>query len=301
MTKNYFHAIALMLISSLCITLNGLVGKTLLISYALPLVMFLRYLFPTLISLWLAIVDRWPTFEKKYLIHYAIRSLFGLLSQYAWFFYLIHGSILDATLLLMTSPLFVPILLRLLQKTPIQHEQWFSIVIGFIGVGFILKPNQQILNFYALIGLCSGLFNALSQVYYHKIVKSIQVKNANLYMYSFSSIFALIPLIFYWHDLINFSHDFSATSTQANLFLFVCLAFIGMTSKTFRGKAYKKVDKASRLTPFLYMSIIFATIFDWIAYHQLPDLLSVIGALFILISGLIFIFFSTKTSEELLA
>ncbi len=285
--NRYIIAILLMLLSSVFVALTSLLGKQLVLSLALPIAMLLRYLVPALLLWWIAFITRIPRLNKKCILHHGIRTILGVISQYALFYYLIHGSILNATLLFMTSPLFVPLISRITQKTPIKRIQWISILIGFAGVAFILKPTPNILDWHAAIGLASGLFNAGSQVYYHKIVKQSDVKSAILYMYTFSVILAFIPVIIFWHPLANVLSSFNSHINSSLIVLLIALALVGISNRTFRGKAYSKVRKASSLTPFLYTAIIFAGLLDWLVYHIVPTYLSVIGAVFIIASGFI--------------
>jgi len=286
-SHRYIIVIFLMLLSSAFVALSSLLGKQLVLSLALPIVMLLRYLLSALILWWVALITSIPRFNKRNLIHYAIRALLGVLSQYALFYYLIYGSILDATLLFMTTPLFVPLISKIMQKIPIQRKQWISVIVGFIGVVFILKPTHNILDWHAVIGLTSGLFNAASQVYYHKILKQSNVKSANLYMYTFSALFALIPVIIFWHPLANALPFFNIHVNSSLILLLISLAIVGISNKSFKGKAYSKVSKASSLTPLLYTAIVFAGLLDWLVYNIVPDTLSIIGAVLITASGFV--------------
>lgn len=67
-------------------------------------------------------------------------------------------------------------------------------------------------------------------------------------------------------------------------------------NKTFRGKAYNKVNNASKLTPFLYTAIIFSGLLDWMVYNVVPDYLSIIGATLIMGSG--FILYLSKPKQR---
>lgn len=287
----YHIGITLMLLSSACIALSSLLGKQLVLALALPIVLLLRYLISALILWWIALLTNLPRFNKQWILHHSIRAALGVLSQYALFYYLTYGSILDGTLLFMTSPLFVPLLSRILFKTRIQKRQWVCLIIGFVGVAFILQPTHKILDWHAFIGLASGLFNAGSQVYYHKIIKQSDVKSATLYMYTLSTLLVLVPAVIFWHPLVNSLLSLNVHDTQMTystlILLLICLAVIGISNKTFRGKAYGKVNNPGSLTPFLYTAIIFASLLDWLIYDIVPDYLSIIGVLLIISSGLV--------------
>lgn len=127
----YSQAIILMTISSLFVALSTLLGKWLTVSIALPMLVFLRFLVPALILWWTVLITNTCNIEIKNLKEHCLRALFVVLSQYALFYYLSHGSILNGTLFFMTSPLFVPLILRVTQKkynpslSMAKHLCWF--------------------------------------------------------------------------------------------------------------------------------------------------------------------------------
>lgn len=287
-SNKYLLGISFMLLSSAFVAFSSLLGKQLLLSLALPIVMFLRYFLPALI-LWSSTFISVPHFNMRQIIHHGIRATLGVLSQYALFYYLIHGSILNATLLFMTSPLFVPLISRILFKTPIKTIQWISLIIGFSGVALILKPTHNIFNWAMIIGLISGLLNACSQVYYHKIIREFDIKSSIIYMYTVSAVLTLIPVIIFWNLLMHslLTIDFHNNHILYLFFILFLISLISICNKTLRGKAYSKVNNASSLTPFLYTAIIFSGFLDWIVYGITPDFLSIIGAILVISSGFI--------------
>ena len=161
-------------------------------------------------------------------------------------------------------------------------------------MAFVLHPTHHVLGWRAIIGLMSGLLNADSQVYYHKIMKQSDVKSATLLMFTFSTLLAFIPVVMFWHPLVNTLISFDIHNNylaySSMFLLFVGLAFVSISNKIFRGKAYSKVSNAGQLTPFLYASIVFAGLLDWMVYGMVPDYLSIMGTVFIILSGLILYF-----------
>lgn len=284
----YGSAVILIILSSACIALTSFLGKHILITIALPAVMFLRFLFPSLLLWWVALLSGVSSFDKSQLLHNIIRASFGVLSQYALFYYLQYGSVLNATLLFMTSPLFIPLISFFLQKIKIHHIQWISMIIGFVGVACILKPGRNIIDWHALIGLMSGFFNAVSQVYFHKISRHVNASVATLSAYTFSTAISLLIFIVFYIVYHPTQTMLQLAFTQPNItMLFIGLAIFGISNKAFRSRAFQKVKAPSTITPFLYTAIIFSGLIDWIAYGRTPDYMSILGALLIVSSGIL--------------
>lgn len=142
----------------------------------------------------------------------------------------------------------------------------------------------------------SGLCNALSQIYYHKICKSTDASAATLYMYSIAAIITLIPAVIYSQSLSLTKALIDIHSHTNLLLLLIILALTTISNQTFRGRGYAKVMNAAFIVPFLYLAIIFSGIFDWIFFDKLPDIWAALGATMIIISG--FITFTVKLTTK---
>lgn len=295
----YFTGIALILLSSIFLSLSNLLGKQIMLSLSLPTAMLLRYLVPTLLLWWMALKTKLPSLQLELFLQHSIRAILAVAAQFCLFYMLMHGTLFNATLLYMTSPLFISCISILIFKVNISKIHWCSLFLGFMGVTFILHPTDNIFNWHTLIGLCSGFFNAGSQMYYHKILKNSAVKFATLYLYSFSFFITLVIFGFYHtdiHSILLTIHNFHTDQSWIILVL-IGYAILNINNKTVKGMAYKKVNNVYTLTPFLYSSVLFAGIVDWCLYEKIPDLLSIIGAVLILLSALLLCFEDSRNEE----
>ena len=59
-----------------------------------------------------------------------------------------------------------------------------------------------------------------------------------------------------------------------------------------------EIAPASRLSPFLYTQIIWATLFGLIFFGQFPDLITIVGAAVVIVSGLYIWWRETITADE---
>lgn len=101
---------------------------------------------------------------KSPVIHLHVRrNAAGLVAMWSGFFTTTVLPLATATTLMYTSPLFIALILWVLQK---QHQNGldkFSIALGFLGVMLVLQPvfEQGQLG-YAMIGLASGFISAIA-------------------------------------------------------------------------------------------------------------------------------------------
>lgn len=291
--QEYSKSIILTLFSSFFLASIGFLGKFLGKEVHLTFLLFIRFTFPLLILLLYGIYKKKLAFDKKHLKDFCIRAFFVTLSQYAFFFYLTKGTILDATLLLMTSPLFMPILTKITRHRALKMTIWLALILGFSGVILILHPTKGIMNWFGLIGLSSGFFSACSQVSFHKIVRRETIFISMFSLYFLCSIFSGIVFAIFMNKDIFFN-DVQNLLTPFTLLLLTGLGFLGIFNQFVRGKAYRLVKRPADVMPFLYFSIVFSGIFDWIYEKNIPDLWSTIGTLLIVISAILTIYITKK-------
>ena len=86
-----------------------------------------------------------------------IRGLSGLGALSLLYFSIKHIPLVNAVLLLNTYPLFMPIVVWVVLgiKTPIRLVLF--ILVGFVGVIFVLKPGHDLFQWPSLLGLLSGI------------------------------------------------------------------------------------------------------------------------------------------------
>ncbi|MDQ3021443.1 MAG: DMT family transporter [Bacteroidota bacterium] len=73
--------------------------------------------------------------------------------------------LVDASLLNNTAPLFIPMITLIWLRTKIDKKIWWGILIGFVGIIFILDPKEDdLLNSGDLYGIAAGISLAIAYV-----------------------------------------------------------------------------------------------------------------------------------------
>ncbi len=93
-----------------------------------------------------------------------LRGISGWLCFYAYYLAIKHIPLVDAALLRNTAPLFVPLLVWGWMKVAVPKSHWQPLILGFVGVVLILKPDLDGVETWHLVGLGSGVSLALSMV-----------------------------------------------------------------------------------------------------------------------------------------
>ena len=154
---------------------------------------FLRFFIPLLcVSVAILIRREWKIFITYEGIPLQLaRCLCVMIAQYGIAFYLTKNTLLNATLLLNASPLFIP----LLEWIFIGHRPGKSTILGallsFLGVILVLHPDRSLFSLMSGIGLFAALGQAGSQVLYGVRAKKENLLATQYFLFLFTSLVAL--------------------------------------------------------------------------------------------------------------
>lgn len=209
-----------------------------------------------------------PKGQWKHLIS---RSVIGTISIVCNFYSVDHMLLSDATMLNKMSPFFTMLFSVWLLK---ERATWFQLLLACTAMGgcvFILKPSlSELVSPAAATALLGGVTAGLA--YTEVRVLGIHKVDKNLIILAFSvcsCIMALPFLIF----------DYAPMTWQQLGYLL--LAGITATCGQFGITAAYCCAPAAEISVYDYSQIIFAALFGYLFFQQVPDTLSVVGYLVI--------------------
>jgi drug/metabolite transporter (DMT)-like permease len=214
-------------------------------------------------------------YTKEWKLH-LIRGVSNFFAAYLYFYSLKFLNLTSATLLFNTMPIFVPFVAFFWKKIAIHHRLWWAIGCAFLGIVCILRPGTQIFQFASCIALLSGIFGAISLVSLrlsHYTEPPIRVFFS---LFIISALCSGLVSLFFFKD--NWEH--------LALFDFKLLIPLGIFGFLFQVciTLATKFATARLLSPFLYMTVVFAFIFDKIIWNVPVTGLSLVG-FFLIVSG----------------
>ncbi len=291
--------IVFVLLASVFVALFGLFVKLGTTFSSISGLVFLRFFVPFLfVASGVFFIGGYKVFRQKTDFQFLwFRALFEVLAQFCLFFYLAKGNLLSGILLWNTGPLFIPIFSFFFLRHRIDYNTWVAILIGMIGVGCIIKPDQGIIDQISLIGLMAGLSMGISQVIFGVVVRKFTTTETLFYIYGMASILCAVILVieqifFDFHFL-----DFAKECLQCELMDVVYVVLISVCSiisQALRGWAYK-FSKPANLAPFFYFSVIVAGFLDWLVFGKIPTFTAIIGSLLIILASFVKWNYSTKS------
>lgn len=287
MTTNLEKGIYYISISSLCSALFGLFVKLSSLHLPITFLMVMRFFVPLLICIPLFWVS--GTFKKiKTSAQWKpafIRSFFMVLSQYCYFYYISKSSLLNATLLFNTAPVFIPLITKFIFKHGEVKAFSKSIVISLIGVAFVIQPDQKLLMIESVVGLLSGVFLAFSQAIYAENVRENEVPENLFFVFLYSTLMSLLVLIVFFFQHFKAGLASLVAQTTAEWMFVLLIGLFTSLNQYFRGQAYLKV-KPYLLAPLMNLAILFAFFLDLFIFKKTPDYLSIMGSLLIVLGSL---------------
>ena len=264
-----------MLGASLLFAAMGLLVK--LASAELPnaLVVFFRNLFGLLALLpWLF----WKAkggLRTAHAREHLVRGLAGLGSMYCFFYALARLPLAEAVLLNYSLPVFMPLIEWLWLGERLPARLWPPIAVGFAGIALVLKPGLGLFQPAAAVAVVSALLASVAQVGVRRLTATEPPERIVFYFALLSTALSALPVAPAWHA--------PPPTLWPTLLALGAVATGGQLLLT---RAYS-LARAGRVGPFIYSSVVFAGVLDWIVRGVLPDALTLAGALLVVAAGIL--------------
>ncbi len=293
MTESFMTGVIWMLVSATSMAFVGLFAELGFDQMSLTAMVFGRFSAAFLICLiWMSISGQLKYFRFEHVKMNVYRSFFLCASQYCFFYYIQNNTLMNGIVLLNTGPLFMPFVERRLFGHKIGVSSWVGLFVSFVGVLCVLQPGVGLWSWGSLIGLFAGFSQAVSQVLFGVNAKKENAQLGVLALTGFMVVFSLVPYL-----LINVP----TLEPTARLSLVIGIwALLGLTSvfnQFARGFAYKHATP-TRLSPFLYVAVLWAGVLDWVVFNQVPNLLSVFGAALVVLGGVLKVYLRYKILQR---
>jgi drug/metabolite transporter (DMT)-like permease len=208
----------------------------------------------------------------------------GFVSLVLFFYAIAHLPLATAVTLNYTSPLFLAIFTPFLLHEKPKKSLYIGLIIGFIGVSLLLKPNFTSTNWLAAgIGLLSGIGAAFAYIHVKQLGKANEPDWRTVFYFTLiSTIGAGLWMLFNsfhtieWQDLpVLLGLGFSATIAQ-----------LAMT------RAYR-TGNTLVVASLAYVTVVLASLFGVLWWHEHLSLDAWIAIALVILSGVI----SVRTTQ----
>ncbi|WP_419766940.1 DMT family transporter [Arcobacter sp.] len=273
------RGVLFMLLSALLGAVNGALAKMLSESMDPIEIVFYRNLMGIIIILF-TIKKYHVSIDMSKLHLLFLRGLFGSVAMLLFFYTIATIPLGEAVVLNKTSPFFVTILAYYLMKEKINLNTFFALIIGFIGIVFIMKPFGIEIFYEHILGVLGGFFAAAT---YATIKKIKDIYDARVIMLSFMGVGIIIPIgLFLFTSYVHFKVHLELYIWA----LLILMAIISTGSQWFLTRAYS-LSRASIIGVVSYTNIPFAIGFGYLLGDLLPDMYTFLGIILIVIGGIL--------------
>lgn len=200
------------------------------------------------------------------------RTAFGATGVTLMFAAVAFVPLADATAISFLNPVFGMILAIPFLGERVGRWRWAAAVIAFAGALVLLRPGPDTFQMAALLALGAALAMGFELIFIKRLADSeppLQILLINNMLGWLLISCAMIP---FW-----------APPTGAQWAVLVALGLMMACAQTCFINAMARAD-ASYVTPFSYLTLIFASLYDWAIFASVPDGVSVLGAA-IIVSG----------------
>lgn len=268
------RGILMMLIAVFLFSILNVLVKATTADYPLTQVTFFRNAF-ALLPVWATVWAQggFRTIRTTRPMGHLWRACIGLLSMTLmfWSFHLLP--LADAVALNFAAPLFLTALSVPLLSEKVGIHRWSAVGVGFIGVLVIVRPGHDMLQLGALVALGAALAQSFAMIAIRQLSSS---ESANTIVFHFTlttTLLSALTLPFAWHtpDLLGFG-------------LLAMTGLVGGAAQLFMTRAYT-LAPAAVIAPFNYASIVWAALFGWMLWHDVPEWHVLAGATIVVASG----------------
>ena len=248
--------------------------------YAIGQVMFFRAVFGLIPIFFLIPKNRLRDFYKtKHVALHFYRSFFGAIAMAAIFVGLRNLQLAEVTSLAFSGPIWVVIFSMLFLSEKIRTKRWVAVGLGFIGVLIISKPGFNNLNYYYIFPIifCIG-FAGVSI-----LIRKLTLAGESVWLIAFY--FSVASGL---GGLATFPLGDWIMPTKYDLVLLILVGLLGGIANLTLTQSYKLAE-VTLTTPLKYLSLVFAIIFGFYFFNEVPSFNTLWGAgLIVISSGIIF-------------
>jgi drug/metabolite transporter (DMT)-like permease len=192
----------------------------------------------------------------------------------------------EVTVIGYTAPILVVVLAALVLGEEVRIFRLSAVLVGMIGVAIVLSPRLTIIGaggvthlqtMGALAALGAAAFSAWAMVIVRGLVHSESTAAIVIFFSISASVLGLMTLPFGW-----------VVPTGPEAVLLVLSGLLGGIGQILLTEAYRHAP-AGTIAPFDYSSMLFALVFGYLIFSEVPTLTTLAGAALVVAAGLFII------------
>jgi len=265
--------IGLMLAGVCFFSMGDALGKFMVATYSVGQLLLLR----SVAALVLMSPLIWRSRGAFALIHrpalQVLRVMLSILEIALFFAAAIYLPLADIITFYLAAPIFVTALSAILLGEQVDIRRWAAVGVGFCGVLIALRPSAGVFGWPAAIALGGSVAFAFLMVVTRSLRGTPDIMLASMQFFG-TVVFGIVMAPFGW--LTPNLRDFGFFMLAGGLAVFASLCV----------NRSLKLAPASVVVPYQYSMILWAAIFGYLVFGDLPSLATIIGVAIIIAAGL---------------
>ncbi len=204
-----------------------------------------------------------------------LRGSLVVFSSVAFVFALRYVELADAVAASFVAPFFVTILGALVLKEKVGVRRWSAVIVGFIGALIIIRPGMGVIHPTVLLVVFAAACFSTRQVIGRLLADTDRTITTIAYTALSASLLLSIALPFVWQ----------MPTTAAHWMMLLGIGVLGGVAEVLVIKSME-ICEAVVLAPIHYTIIIWATVYGYVIFHELPDHWTLLGTAIIVAAGL---------------
>jgi drug/metabolite transporter (DMT)-like permease len=198
-----------------------------------------------------------PMRTQRFGFH-ALRSVFHASAMLLFFLGLSLSPLAKVTALFFSAPLFASLLALLILGEVVRLRRIAALVVGFVGTLVIVRPDVAMFDAGALMILGAAASWGAALIVIKVLSRTEASLTTTIYSTVLVSPFCLIAALPFWQ-----------TPTMTQLGWFVLIGALGSFTQLLVAQALKDAD-VSAVTPFDYTRLIWAALFGFLVFAEMP-------------------------------
>ena len=269
------RAVFCMLVGVALLSLNDALIKSLTSNYPVGQLLFTRGLF---VFPWIFLL----AFRQGGLHRLRVKSIKGqalrgacvICSAFLFVNGLFYLPLADAVAVSFAGPLFITAMAPLVLGEKVGWRRWLAVLAGFAGILLMVRPGAEVMQWAVLFPLGATLFGGVRDLITRRISQTENTIAVLFVTTSFVMLAGLTTAPFGWVTL------------QANdLWTFAASGLLITGAHYLMIEAFRQ-GEAALVAPFKYTSMIWAILFGFLIFGDLPDGWTLSGAGVVILAGL---------------
>src|SRR5262249_19175324 len=213
------------------------------------------------------------------------RAALGLVSMFAFFYCFRVMPLADVFGIAFSAPIFVTALSVPMLSEKVGIRRWSAVVVGFIGVLIMLRPDAGVLASASWIALFATLLYALGQIFVRDLTKTETTTCIVFYGTLTTTIVSAGAMPFVW-----------VTPSPTDGVLLSLVGILGGLAQLAFTRAFR-LAPAAVVSPFDYTGLLYASVIGYYVWSDVPTVTFLAGAAIVMASGLYILYRETKLAR----